>query len=188
MRCPVTLICVRSTGTWWFCAQIRPSYPRLLHVFMWLKNYIFLPFVHDQSTPWRRSGTLWMSTGCLKFFWSRLKPLGKLSHCSLMFLRLIWVIRCLLQPLLWSLVLVLKAYKASGLEVPKGITAHSTRSATTSEALSNRASVDEICRAATWTSLSTFVRHYKLDSAEAAFSRRVLRQVIATDGNNPPGF
>lgn len=83
-----------------------------------------------------------------------------------------------------------EAYKAAGLEVPKGVTAHSTQSAATSAALSNRASVTEICKAATWTSLSTFVRHYKidkLDSADAAFGRRVLQQVIAADGDDPPG-
>lgn len=84
-----------------------------------------------------------------------------------------------------------KAYRVSRLEVLKGITAHSTRSAATSVALSKGASVEEICRAATWSSLSTFVRHYKLDkldSADALFSCRVLQHAIKVDDNDLPGL
>lgn len=84
-----------------------------------------------------------------------------------------------------------EAYLSSGLEVPSGISAHSTRSAATNAAYSNRASAEEICRAATWSSLSTFVKHYRLNvyaSAEAAFGRRVLQHVMTGDGDAPPGI
>lgn len=81
-------------------------------------------------------------------------------------------------------------YKASNLVPPEEITAHSTRSAATSAALMNRASIEDICKAATWFSASIFVRHYRLNtynSADAAFGRRVLQQVILTDDITPPG-
>lgn len=43
-----------------------------------------------------------------------------------------------------------------------------------------QALIEDICRAATWTSPSPFIKHYKLDafaSAEAAFRKRVLQKV-----------
>lgn len=79
--------------------------------------------------------------------------------------------------------------QASSLEVPAGITAHSTRSTATSAAFKNCASVVKFCKAATWSSDSTFVQHYKLnifDSADATFGRKVLQQVVAKDSDGPP--
>lgn len=52
---------------------------------------------------------------------------------------------------------ILKAYKASHTELPKGITAHSVRSAATNAAYSSNASVEDVCKAATWSSVSMFV-------------------------------
>ncbi|XP_060537977.1 uncharacterized protein LOC132709142 [Pantherophis guttatus] len=83
----------------------------------------------------------------------------------------------------WIRACISAAYEASDLPVPRRITAHSTRSAATSAAWSTRASIEEICRAAAWTSPSPFVRHYRLDtfaSADAAFGRRVLQGVHST--------
>lgn len=83
-----------------------------------------------------------------------------------------------------------EAYCALKLTPPSGIVAHSTRSAATSTAFANRASSEEICRAATWSSPSTFIRHYKIDVfdlADAAFGRRILQCVVNLDGESPPG-
>lgn len=83
-----------------------------------------------------------------------------------------------------------EAYVAAKLEVPAGITAHSTRSAAANAAFNNRAFIEEICKAATWSSVSTFIHHYRInasDLADAAFGRRVLQQVIAEDDGDPPG-
>lgn len=83
-----------------------------------------------------------------------------------------------------------EAYRAARLVPPEGITAHSTRSAVTSAALANRASIENICKAVTWSTVSTFIRHYRLNiysSADAAFGRRVLQQVMANHGVTPPG-
>lgn len=80
----------------------------------------------------------------------------------------------------WLRATIATAYRQLGLPVPGHITAHSTRSAATSAAWSTQASLEEICRAATWTSISPFVRHYRVDSfasAEASFGRRVLQSV-----------
>lgn len=81
----------------------------------------------------------------------------------------------------WFRATIASAYDIHSLPVPPRITAHSTHSAATSTAWSTQASLEDICRAATWSSLSPFIRHYKLDvyaSAEAAFGRRVLQHIL----------
>lgn len=81
----------------------------------------------------------------------------------------------------WIKACIAQAYRVYSLPVPGRLTAHSTRSASTSAAWQTQASISDICRAATWSSPSPFIRHYKLDkfaSAEAAFGRRVLQQVV----------
>lgn len=68
-----------------------------------------------------------------------------------------------------------------GLALPWAVTAHLTRVAVTTTAFTMTASVEEICRAATWASFSTFVKHYRIDqtaAAEVAFAWRVLQQVV----------
>ncbi|XP_042302565.1 uncharacterized protein LOC121919745 [Sceloporus undulatus] len=88
----------------------------------------------------------------------------------------------------WIKQCIVQCYKSLKLQPPADITAHSTRSAATSAALSTNAPLAEICRAATWKSPSTFTRHYKLDlfqSSEAAFGRRVLQHVLSDPPSAP---
>lgn len=83
----------------------------------------------------------------------------------------------------WIRACIARAYQSQSLPVPTRITAHSTRSAAVSAAWHTQASVEEICRAATWSSPSAFVRHYRIDrfaAADAAFGRRVLQQVVVS--------
>ncbi|XP_070590357.1 uncharacterized protein [Erythrolamprus reginae] len=83
----------------------------------------------------------------------------------------------------WIRECIAEAYGTTPHILPQGITAHSTRSAATSAAWRTQASAEDICRAATWTAPSTFIRHYKLDmyaSAEASFGRRVLQRVCSS--------
>ncbi|XP_060549247.1 uncharacterized protein LOC132712297 [Pantherophis guttatus] len=80
----------------------------------------------------------------------------------------------------WIRAAIALAYRHSNSPLPHPITAHSTRSASTSAAWSTQAPLEEVCRAATWTTISPFVRHYRVDSfasADAAFGRRVLQSV-----------
>ncbi|XP_058043567.1 uncharacterized protein LOC131200588 [Ahaetulla prasina] len=80
----------------------------------------------------------------------------------------------------WIRATIAMTYDLQSLPRPKNITAHSTRSASTSAAWATQAPLEEVCRAATWSSPSPFIRHYKLDtyaSAEASFGRRVLQSV-----------
>lgn len=82
----------------------------------------------------------------------------------------------------WIRECIALAYKSSGVEVPLGICAHSLRSASTSVAYRYFPSLETVCRAATWSSVHTFTKHYRVDkraSAEAAFGRVVLQQVLA---------
>lgn len=81
----------------------------------------------------------------------------------------------------WLRMAISEAYKASGAEPPKGVVAHSTRAVATSWAERAGASPGRICKAATWTSFSTFTRHYRLDllsAAEQSFGRKVLQAVV----------
>ncbi|XP_077335146.1 uncharacterized protein LOC143980678 isoform X1 [Lithobates pipiens] len=73
------------------------------------------------------------------------------------------------------------AYEQSGNAVPRDLKAHSTRSLATSWAERAGASVEQICRAATWTSQNTFLRHYRvelLSPQDLAFGRKVLQAVV----------
>lgn len=65
----------------------------------------------------------------------------------------------------WLVKTIKKAYSLSNHQVPEGLRAHSTRAVATSWAAYCRVSAEKICRAATWSSRSTFMSHYKVDSA-----------------------
>lgn len=66
------------------------------------------------------------------------------------------------------------AYKSLDLEPPVGLLAHSTRGVSSSWALHRGVSVSEICRAAGWSSVHTFVRFYMLNVTESPVSQAVL--------------
>ena len=81
---------------------------------------------------------------------------------------------------------ITESYLAQRRPIPQGLTAHSVRSMATNAAFTHNASPLEVCRAATWSSLSTFVRHYKIKGG-AAFGRSVLQHVMNQSGDVPPG-
>lgn len=86
----------------------------------------------------------------------------------------------------WMRATISLAYETQALPVPRNITVHSTRSVATSAAWSTQASLEEVCREATWPSPTPFIRHYRLDayaSADAAFGRRVLQGVYTVDAS-----
>lgn len=64
-------------------------------------------------------------------------------------------------------------------ELSSGDYSHSIQSTATSAAFEGFASLEDICKASTLSSPSTFTRHYKI-VAEAAFGQRVLQKVVAT--------
>ncbi|XP_073427930.1 uncharacterized protein [Dendrobates tinctorius] len=81
----------------------------------------------------------------------------------------------------WVREAIILAYSSAGRAVPEGLKAHSTRAMATSWAERVDASIDQICKAATWSSPSTFFRHYRLDlsaTSDLTFGRRVLQAVI----------
>ena len=62
-----------------------------------------------------------------------------------------------------------------------GIKAHSTRAMAASQAERAGTTPEQICRAATWSSYTTFSKHYRLDLLSAkdqAFGRKVLQAVV----------
>ncbi|XP_071996791.1 uncharacterized protein [Engystomops pustulosus] len=81
----------------------------------------------------------------------------------------------------WIKTVIKNAYVAQNMSIPETIRAHSTRAMATSWAEKRGASINEICRAATWSSQMTFVKHYRLDlqsTKELAFGRKVLQAVV----------
>ncbi|XP_069798950.1 uncharacterized protein [Dendropsophus ebraccatus] len=81
----------------------------------------------------------------------------------------------------WIRQAIKECYRSSNKELPTSITAHSTRAVSTSWAERAAVSIEEICRAATWSSPHTFFRHYRLQlspSEDLSFGRRVLQAVV----------
>ncbi|XP_072006316.1 uncharacterized protein [Engystomops pustulosus] len=81
----------------------------------------------------------------------------------------------------WLRMAISSCYDIQEIPVPSGIRAHSTRAVSTSWAEKRGASLEQICKAATWTSSSTFSKHYRLDlpsSKDLSFGRKVLQAVI----------
>ncbi|CAJ0929554.1 unnamed protein product [Ranitomeya imitator] len=69
------------------------------------------------------------------------------------------------------------AYSSKVKDPPEGLKAHSARAVSSSWAENKDISIELICKAATWSSPSTFYRHYRLDLSSAsdlAFGRAVL--------------
>ncbi|CAJ0963066.1 unnamed protein product [Ranitomeya imitator] len=63
----------------------------------------------------------------------------------------------------WIKRAILEAYQIQGLPPSEKLTAHSTRATAVSWAEKASASIEQICRAATWSSVHTFSKHYRLD-------------------------
>ena len=64
------------------------------------------------------------------------------------------------------------SYKSLSLDPPEKLHAHSVSS---SWALLKGVSVEEICKAASWSSRHTFIKFYMLDVAEPSFLQGVLQ-------------
>ncbi|XP_072004446.1 uncharacterized protein [Engystomops pustulosus] len=81
----------------------------------------------------------------------------------------------------WLKSAISTCYTLQGKEVPSNLKAHSTRAMSASWAERRGASLEQICKAATWASTSTFIKHYRLDlpsSQDLSFGRKVLQAVI----------
>ena len=74
----------------------------------------------------------------------------------------------------WIVDAIALAYSSSGLQVPTGLRAHSTRGLATSWALFKGVSIQDICAAASWSSPLTFARFYRLDVTSPGLTHAVL--------------
>ncbi len=68
----------------------------------------------------------------------------------------------------WFVEAIALAYSSKGVECPIGVRAHSTRGLWSSWAWANGISIQDICMAAGWSSLSTFAGFYNLDVSSLA--------------------
>ncbi|CAJ0935940.1 unnamed protein product [Ranitomeya imitator] len=76
---------------------------------------------------------------------------------------------------------ILEAYRVKNRVPPPGIKAHSTRAVGASWAVHHRASALQLCKAATWSSIHTFAKFYKVHtyaSADASLGRRILQAAV----------
>ncbi|CAJ0966040.1 unnamed protein product [Ranitomeya imitator] len=81
----------------------------------------------------------------------------------------------------WIRMAILKAYRVKNRVPPPGIKAHSTRAVGASWAVHHRASALQLCKAATWSSIHTFAKFYKVHtyaSADASLGRRILQAAV----------
>ncbi|KAJ7335336.1 hypothetical protein JRQ81_013277 [Phrynocephalus forsythii] len=81
----------------------------------------------------------------------------------------------------WIVETIHLAYRLSGTPLPVTPKGHSTRAIASSSAFLKGVPLLDICRAATWSTPSTFAQHYKLDiraRAETAFGRAVLSYTL----------
>ncbi|XP_018425159.1 PREDICTED: nucleolar protein 6 [Nanorana parkeri] len=77
----------------------------------------------------------------------------------------------------WLRQAIMEAYGVLNVPPPSLVTAHSTRALATSWAERAGATPEQICKAATWSSFSTFAKHYRLDlntAGDQAFGRKNL--------------
>ncbi|XP_068108865.1 uncharacterized protein [Hyperolius riggenbachi] len=81
----------------------------------------------------------------------------------------------------WLIKAIQGAYRAINVEPPDGIRAHSTRGMASSWAAYSNVSASKICQAANWSSINTFISHYKVDvsaSTLVQFGRAVISSSI----------
>lgn len=81
----------------------------------------------------------------------------------------------------WIVQAIQGAYAAKGLAPPEAVTAHSTRSVSTSWAASRHVSPEVICKAASWSSINTFMTHYCVEPASLSSVNFGLH-VLSVDG------
>lgn len=82
----------------------------------------------------------------------------------------------------WIKEAIRRAYIAKGKPSPLQVRAHSTRAVSTSWAFRNRASAEQLCKAATWSSIHSFTKFYNFEvfAADSAhFGRKVLQAAVA---------
>lgn len=81
----------------------------------------------------------------------------------------------------WIRQTITLAYEQTGSPVPGNLKAHSTRSLAASWAERAGASIEQVCRTATWAKQDTFLKHYRvelLSPQDLTFGRKVLQAVV----------
>ena len=74
----------------------------------------------------------------------------------------------------WIVEAIQLAYASSGVELPDGLRAHSTRGMSASWALAKGVPIQDVCAAASWATPSTFATYYNIDVAPTDLAHAVL--------------
>ena len=78
----------------------------------------------------------------------------------------------------WIVEAIQLAYASSGVELPEGLRAHSTRGMAASWALARGVPIQDVCAAASWSSPLTFATYYNLDVAPRDLTQAVLGAAV----------
>ncbi|XP_073429809.1 uncharacterized protein [Dendrobates tinctorius] len=113
----------------------------------------------ERSNSWRQSRALFVSfQGCKKGYGVTKSTISR-----------------------WIREAIRLAYSAKNEDPPGNIRAHSTRAMATSWAEKGDVPIETICKAAVWSSPSTFYKHYRLDlssTSDLSFGRTILGTVV----------
>lgn len=80
----------------------------------------------------------------------------------------------------WVVKLITKAYRMKNMDPPSQVNAHSTRAVSESWAARLIVSLETVCRATTWSSWHTFLKHYRIDPGTLTMVELGRRAVHAT--------
>ncbi|XP_061473466.1 uncharacterized protein LOC133380355 [Rhineura floridana] len=160
-----------------------PSFhPKVLSTFHCQQELVLPSFCPNPVHPLEKAWHSLDVRRALKVYISKTKPIQKTDNLFVSFHPTSLGNKVSTSTLArWIKACISLAYASLRLPHPTGVVAHSTRAAATSAAFSRNAPLAEICRAATWSTPNTFIKHYKIDSyasSEAAFGRRVLQHIL----------
>ncbi|XP_062830694.1 paraspeckle component 1 isoform X1 [Anolis carolinensis] len=152
--------------------------------FFHISQDIILPaFFQTPTTPLERSLHLLDVRRALSFYLNRTKPFHSSPKLFLKYRKDTRGSPVSPQRLSgWVVATIRLAYQMAGKDPPMHIKGHSTRAVATSIAFNHGVPLEDICKAAIWSTPLTFVKHYKLDilsKRHAAFGRAVLFSAVA---------
>lgn len=137
-----------------------PSFLRKINSLYHQSQELILPDICPRPRhSWRPSGTILTFGGLCKYI-KRTAPFQKSEALFVSFLPATMGQKVSSSTISrWLKACIAKAYTLRSKPLPGRVLPHSTRSASTTAAWATQASVLDICRAATWMSLTPFARH-----------------------------
>lgn len=163
--------------------RTNPTFiPKVPSEFHLNEPVILRSFFPKPSTPAERSLHTLDVQRCLKFYLQRTSGFRRSTQLFIAFSTPRKGLAITKQGISrWIANAIRYCHQAAGRPLQGRIRAHSTRSVSSSAALFAGVSIKDICRAATWSSVHSFTKHYCLeasDRGDAAVGQAVLRNLF----------